>query len=285
VLSESGSARTQAVILLRTAGAQFLELGLPEGSRLLSLAVDGSAVKPVEGGTGQVRVQLAAKADPTTNTAITLIYENRIAEWNGAGTSALLAPRLPREVPVLQSAWHLYLPDGFRYSGFDSNLSTPKETPERLLLCEPLHWFSAMGSVVGHRANSTSVDFAAPGAAPIAATPAPSAELEGHAQLQADKAAAQTNADVSKPTSAPLAKDDFSMILKGKARGPETKKAAPDEGLENAKVAKEPELSTPLANAEAVRIVGLLPIKLDLPKVGQRITLTGLMAPTHLMFR
>jgi len=138
VLSPSGGARTQAALQLRTAGAQFLDVALPAESHLLSLAVDEQAVKPVEGAAGRVRIQLPAKADPTASTWIMVLYENKIVEWRGRGSSSVLAPKLGKEIPVLRSSWHLFLPDGFRYSGFESNLQPPADSKEDLLVIQPL---------------------------------------------------------------------------------------------------------------------------------------------------
>ena len=144
VLSTSGAARTQATLKLRTAGAQFLDLGLPKDARLLSLAVDNDPRKPVEGGPNQVRVQLPAKGDSAASTTVVILFETKAAEWSGCGELEVLSPRLPHDIPVLRSAWHVYLPDGFRYSDFASNLPTPAQLPDRLLILQPLGWCSQL---------------------------------------------------------------------------------------------------------------------------------------------
>ena len=151
VLSTSGAARTQATLKLRTAGAQFLDLALPKDARLLSLAVDNDPRKPVEGGPNQVRVQLPAKGDSAASTTVVILFETKAAEWGGRGELEVLSPRLPHDIPVLRSAWHVYLPDGFRYSDFASNLRTPAQLPDRLLILQPLGWCSQLRCIFAPR--------------------------------------------------------------------------------------------------------------------------------------
>ena len=58
VVSSSGTERNQATFDLRTAGAQYLDVELPEKSRLLSLSVNDELIKPVGDRPDQVRVEL-----------------------------------------------------------------------------------------------------------------------------------------------------------------------------------------------------------------------------------
>jgi len=138
VVSTSGVERNQATFQLRTAGAQYLDVQLPEKSRLLSVTVDGNVVKPVGDRAGQVRVQLAAKRDASATSTVSVLYEIPKGEWSGAGQYAVRGPKLAKEIPILRSTWRLYLPDGFEYTGFDSNLRAPALEPERPLVLSPL---------------------------------------------------------------------------------------------------------------------------------------------------
>ncbi len=122
VVSTSGTERSQAVFQVRTAGAQYLDVRLPEKSRLLSLSVDDELVKPVGERADQVRVQLPAKRDATSAVIVSILYETPKGEWRGSGGYAARAPQLAKDIPILRSAWRLYLPDGFEYTGVESNL-------------------------------------------------------------------------------------------------------------------------------------------------------------------
>ena len=122
VVSTSGTERSQAVFQVRTAGAQYLDVRLPEKSRLLSLSVDDALVKPVGERADQVRVQLPARRDAASAVAVSVLYETPKGEWRGSGGYASRAPQLAKDIPILRSEWRLYLPDGFEYTGVESNL-------------------------------------------------------------------------------------------------------------------------------------------------------------------
>ncbi len=134
VVSTSGVERNQATFQLRTAGAQYLDVQLPEKSRLLSLTVDDELVKPVGERADQVRVQLPAKRDVARALAVSVLYETPKGEWRATGAYAARAPKLAKEIPVLRSQWRLFLPDGFAYTGFDSNLRVEDQGADATLI-------------------------------------------------------------------------------------------------------------------------------------------------------
>ncbi len=138
VVSTSGVERNQATFQLRTAGAQYLDVQLPAKSRLLSVTVDGNVVKPVGDRAGQVRVQLTARRDASATSTVSVLYEIPKGEWSGAGQYAARGPKLAKGIPILRSTWRLYLPDGFEYTGLDSNLRAPAPEHERPLVLSPL---------------------------------------------------------------------------------------------------------------------------------------------------
>ena len=133
VVSTSGAERHQAVIYVRTAADQFLDVTLPENSSVWSLTMDGELAKPVAEQPNVVRVQLPATLDRTRAAKIQLLYETRRHEWNGSGGYKVVAPKLDVRIPVLKSVWNVWLPDGFGYSAFDSNLCAG-EAPQAMPL-------------------------------------------------------------------------------------------------------------------------------------------------------
>lgn len=139
-LSTSGAERHQAVFEIRTIGDQFLDVTLPEGAAVWSLAVDDQPMKPVAEKKNVVRVQLPATLDHTKPTRVQLVYETRRGEWGSSGVYRLAAPRLDARIPIMQSIWHVWLPDGFGYTAFDSNL-LPREIPHATSLAlMPWKW-------------------------------------------------------------------------------------------------------------------------------------------------
>ena len=107
-----------------------------------SLTIDGQPLKPVSEKPDVVRVQLPATLDRTRATAIQLVYETRRHEWSASGGYRLAAPRLDARIPVLQSHWHVWLPDGFTYTDLDSNLRKNETAADVTpLLIAPFEWF------------------------------------------------------------------------------------------------------------------------------------------------
>lgn len=134
LLSTSGLQRHQALIQIRTAGAQYLDATLPGGAFLLSLVVDGTVTKPVAIGSGQVRIPLPARQNSDAPISIVLVYETLNTEWKQSGDLNLTAPKFAKEIPVTSSRWQVWMPDGFEYSAYQSNLASPEIEQPKLLL-------------------------------------------------------------------------------------------------------------------------------------------------------
>ncbi|HWB59301.1 MAG TPA: hypothetical protein VG733_07405, partial [Chthoniobacteraceae bacterium] len=143
VVSTSGAERHEAAFYIRTVGDQFLEVTLPQDSSVLSLTVDDQALKPVAEKPGVVRVQLPATLDRTHETIVLLVYETHKQEWKGSGGYSLVAPRLDARIPVLESHWRVWLPNGFAYTAFDSNLQKQESAGDSPLLLAPFAWLKS----------------------------------------------------------------------------------------------------------------------------------------------
>ena len=149
VVATSGAERHQAEFYIRTVGDQFLDVTLPESSNLWSLTVDDQPLKPVTAKANVVRVQLPATLDRTKATRVRLLYETRRHEWRTSGGARLIAPKLNAGIPVLESKWRLFLPDGFNYSAFASNLQKTEISHARPLAFIPWSWFRRSRSMTG----------------------------------------------------------------------------------------------------------------------------------------
>ncbi len=154
VLGTSGTIRTLATLFVRAAGAQFLDLTLPPKAHLLSLVTKGMPMKPVMGAAGQVRVQLPPEDTSGNDTEVKVLYETEGAEWKAGDKMDMLALRVPKDVPVLNSAWEVYLPDGYRYTDFQSNLRAPAPSHDRLLVS----WLKTAASLEYWRGRFTAAD-------------------------------------------------------------------------------------------------------------------------------
>ncbi len=246
VVSTSGTERSQAMFQVRTAGAQYLDVRLPEKSRLLSLSVDGELVKPVGERAEQVRVQLPAKRDVTRAVAVSLLYATPQGEWGGSGGYAARAPQLAKSIPILRSVWRLHLPDGFEYGGFDSNLRVPESRSVR-----PLVTGLASGSLgfLGEMLTAVPVIKAAP--------------------------ARQTAEDFGM-VAAPVPASSAVVASPAAPAPPPAQRPAEE-------VAQKADQAAKFGGGK--RVAGLLPMKIELPKVGRVVVLEGLSAAERVEFR
>ncbi|MES2571814.1 MAG: DUF4974 domain-containing protein, partial [Verrucomicrobiota bacterium] len=232
VVSTSGSERNQAVFHLRSAGAQFLDVTLPPGSKLWSLSVNEEVIKPVGDQAGMVRVQLPARLDPGAIAKVMLFYETPKPAWRSRGGYNVAAPRLSKEIPILKSRWQLFLPEEFQYTGFESNLPPPQTEPEQVLVSRMFDVISP-GTFLRARKRAaatqvlsdlrmidtedsqTAIGGVPPQAAPEAAIPIPGLEpspRDSDLDLALKNAASGEAAELQKPA-APSSADQRSKDL------------------------------------------------------------------------
>ena len=134
VFSTGGTHRHEAAYRLRSTGVEYLDVTLPPGAKLLSVAIDGTAVKPVADRPGNVRLPLPARRDADAPVLASLVYETAGGVWKNRGQLALVAPSIAAEIPVLKSSWRVWVPDGFSFSEIESNLPVPQAPVEDSLV-------------------------------------------------------------------------------------------------------------------------------------------------------
>ena len=127
VIGTDEPVRHQLGVRLLASGEQFTEFGIGQGSRLLTLLVDGRPARPVAGPDGIVRVELPPAREGLIDCQIRLAWEQDRLRGR-AGRWQLTPPALPATAPLLASQWTVHAPDGYSYSGFDSNLRPQFDT-------------------------------------------------------------------------------------------------------------------------------------------------------------
>lgn len=167
VLGQDGSARHEAIFTLRHNGRQFATIRLPEGAGLLSTMVEGRVVKPVQAGANEVRLPLSSRIGDSAPIEVKVIYDTPSGEWGGSGSLALTPPTLGDEVPVMETQWKVYTPEGFTLvhdgSGLEENEKGGPMSPHA-----PGFWESLFGSssFANEEQRKSNVDFL-PGGAPV----------------------------------------------------------------------------------------------------------------------
>ncbi len=273
ITSPGGLHRHQAYLQLRTAGEQYLDVALPAGSTLLSLAVDGEPVKPVAAtsqGASLVRVQLPAKRNANTEILVIVVYETPAAAWGSSGFLAMAAPAISRDIPILRSKWRVWLPEGFEFSHYKSNLRTPKKEDEELLfvtLARNIGEYTIFPTLSAKRSFS---DDGSNGERQAERSPSPPSDQSGMSDPRRLATAPETPAPlVSQPP------PNFIPPTRPGADGsrpPTSAQASQQQGI----VAEKPK-PVPVAR----RTAGLLPVMLSLPKSGSALVFEGLYAPTN----
>ncbi len=268
VIATSGVDRHEAILALRTAGDQFLDIELPPGAGLLSLAVDGSVVKPVGESANVVRVQLVAKLAGAEATCIRLIYETPKRAWRGTGADKLIAPRLHKRIPILRTNWRVFLPEGYSYGAFDTDLQEKNAPAEPVLMQRLAQGLGRFGFV--HRAYASRSRVFEPPAAPPALEP----------ETQAATAPAAKPMFQSADADRKNAPEEAAKDLAGKEKSEARKKS--DDTFET-RFAGTIDYGSPVLKGG--KISGLLPVQFDLPLAGRLHVFAGLHGAQRVQFR
>jgi hypothetical protein len=298
VISTSGLHRHEAVYRLRASGVAYLDIALPGGAQLLSVAVDGTAVKPVADRPGTVRLPLPGRRDADSPVLASITYETPGDAWKNRGTLALAAPAIAKEIPVLKSQWRVWVPPGFSFSEFESNLPVPEVQPEVLFV--QTIWKNALAVVVAPFMPVYS-----------AARSRDSAPMtDGEPAVAVDEAEAGSNMisdDQIRWKSATGKPEEFGDMSRDRGVVPQAgeKKDLEGSGKDYKVVADAPARAAKMPAKPGIqraaeiklpadhlhdynggqKSAGLLPVALDLPKGGPALVFLGLYAPERLVMR
>ena len=115
VLALDGTLNTHAIWLLATSRGDRLPITLPAGAKLFAVLLNG-AEAPVEAGTSPD--QRIVRLPPTAGQVAKVVLEVTYS-LDDVSASHLVAPALPKEIPVQQTLWRLWVPDEHYLLAFD----------------------------------------------------------------------------------------------------------------------------------------------------------------------
>ncbi len=113
VLARDGMLNTHATFFLETSKGERLAMTLPEGAEITAVLLDGDEA-PVE--TGVSANERIVRLPPSAGQVSRFILEVSYG-LKGARASKLTAPSLAEEIPVIQTLWRVWIPDGYYFLG------------------------------------------------------------------------------------------------------------------------------------------------------------------------
>jgi hypothetical protein len=119
VVTGEGHLRCRAEYRIRNNDQPFLKFGLPEGSRLIGVLVDGRPSKPLLE-EGQLQLSLPRSRNREAPFVVALVYESDVEPLEGSGRLTVDRPRL--DIDVLETRYTLHLPRGYTLTGHDGDL-------------------------------------------------------------------------------------------------------------------------------------------------------------------
>jgi hypothetical protein len=130
VLSRDGMLNTHTTYLLATSKGERLPVILPEGAELTAVLLNGDEA-PVEVGTSSEEriVRLPPSAGQVSRFILEISYG-----LEGTSASRLAAPELPSQVPIQQTLWRLWIPEGYYFLGHDKVFSQISDSRSRSML-------------------------------------------------------------------------------------------------------------------------------------------------------
>lgn len=130
VLSRDGMLNTHTSYLFKTSKGDRLPVILPEGAELTAVLLNGDEA-PVEIGTSSEEriVRLPPSAGQVSRFILEISYGLK-----GALASRLAAPVLPDQVPVQQTLWRLWIPEGYYFLGYNKVFSQIEDSRSRSIL-------------------------------------------------------------------------------------------------------------------------------------------------------
>jgi prepilin-type processing-associated H-X9-DG protein len=120
VVAEDGQMMTELSLSIRNNGRQYLEIELPEKTKVWSAFVAGEPVRPsVREGKLLLPLERDTASDAPVSVEVTFIGQDKFPRTHG--TLSLVSPRF--DLPLKNAHWDLILPVDYDYSRFEGSMN------------------------------------------------------------------------------------------------------------------------------------------------------------------
>jgi hypothetical protein len=116
LVTSEGRSLTEVKLRLKNHAQPFLKVALPAGASILSCAVAGEKVKPVEGADGNRVPLLRPGFRPADSYEVSFVFLHAGAPFEKKGAAELTLPRM--DVPIGLLEWELFLPQQYKVADF-----------------------------------------------------------------------------------------------------------------------------------------------------------------------
>ncbi|MHC4972322.1 MAG: hypothetical protein ACYTG3_08315 [Planctomycetota bacterium] len=127
VVTGEGHLRCRAEYRIRNNDQPFLKFGLPQGSQLIGVLVDGRPSKPLIE-EGQLQLSLPRSRNRETPFVVAIVYETDVEPLERSGKLTVDRPAL--DIDVLETRYTLHLPRGYTLTDHDGDL-VPLDVKQR----------------------------------------------------------------------------------------------------------------------------------------------------------
>jgi hypothetical protein len=138
LVTVEGRALTEITLWLRNRAQRYMKVDLPQGASIVSVEVDGSPAKPVEGTDGSRIPIVRPGAAGDDLYAVSFVYLHAGTPFLKKGDARMTLPKM--DVPIDVVEWELFVPEQFKVDHFDGNLIDASLLPVSI---------SQIGSVTG----------------------------------------------------------------------------------------------------------------------------------------
>ncbi len=116
LVTAEGRSLSEVQLTVRNQAQPYLRVALPQGATLVSAAIEGQAVKPVEGADGARVPLLRPGFRPTGPYSVSFVYMGAGSTFGKKGEARLSLARM--DLPISALYWEMFVPDRYKLKGF-----------------------------------------------------------------------------------------------------------------------------------------------------------------------